>query len=78
MVCGMKFGSMGEPYVFVYKDQEIKVCDKYEKAGFGKDPDKYMKKLADAEAKMEKEIMMARAEKKFGRRSQGGRAGDAH
>ncbi|MFZ0829342.1 MAG: hypothetical protein WAO02_18180 [Verrucomicrobiia bacterium] len=54
LVCGMKFGSMGEPYVFVYKDQEIKVCDKSEKAGFDKDPDKYMKKLADAEAKLKK------------------------
>ena len=32
LVCGMKFGSMGEPYVFVYKGQEIKVCDKYEQA----------------------------------------------
>ena len=31
LVCGMKFGSMGEPYVFVYKGQEIKVCDKSEK-----------------------------------------------
>ena len=54
LVCGMKFGSMGEPYVFVYKDQEIKVCDKSEKADFDKDPDKYMKKLADAEAKLRK------------------------
>lgn len=52
LVCGMKLGEMGKPYVFVYKSQEIKVCDKSEKADFDKDPDKYMKKLADAEAKL--------------------------
>ncbi|MGO8838833.1 MAG: hypothetical protein ACLQAH_06850 [Limisphaerales bacterium] len=54
LVCGMKFGSMGEPYVFVYKNQEIKVCDKSEKADFDKDPKKYMKKLAEAETKLKK------------------------
>lgn len=52
LVCGMKLGEMGKPYVFVYKGQEIKVCDKSEKADFDQDPDKYMKKLADAEAKL--------------------------
>lgn len=52
LVCGMKLGEMGKPYVFVYKGQEIKVCDKSEKADFDKDPAKYMKKLADAEAKL--------------------------
>ena len=50
LVCGMKLGEMGEPYSFVYEGQEIKVCDKSEKASFDKDPAKYMKKLADAEA----------------------------
>ena len=54
LVCDMKFGSMGEPYVFAYKGQEIKVCDKSEKASFDKNPDQYMKKLADAEAKLKK------------------------
>jgi len=54
LVCSMKFGSMGEPYVFVYKNQEIKVCDKSEKADFDKNPDKYMKKLADAETILKK------------------------
>lgn len=54
LVCGMKLGSMGKPYVFVYKGQEIKVCDKSEKKDFDKDPAKYMKKLADAEAKLKK------------------------
>lgn len=50
LVCGMKLGDMGQPYVFVYKGQEIKVCDKSEKTAFDKDPDKYLKKLADAKA----------------------------
>lgn len=54
LVCGMKLGEMGEPCVFVYKGQEIKVCDKSEEVDFDKDPGKYMKKLADAEAKFKK------------------------
>jgi len=52
LVCGTKLNEMGKPYVFVYKGQEIKVCDKSEKADFDKNPDKYMKKLADAEANL--------------------------
>jgi hypothetical protein len=54
LVCGMELGMMGEPYVFTNANQEIKVCNKSEKADFDKDPDKYMKKLADAEAKLKK------------------------
>ena len=54
LVCGMKLGEMGKPYVFVYKGQEIKVCNESEKKDIDKDPDKYMKKLADAEAKLKK------------------------
>ena len=54
LVCDMKLGDMGKPFVFVYKGQEIKVCDKSEKADFDKDPDKYLKKLADAEARLKK------------------------
>ncbi|HUA37096.1 MAG TPA: hypothetical protein VMA35_01710 [Candidatus Sulfopaludibacter sp.] len=54
LVCGMKLGEMGKPCVFVYKGQEIKVCNESEKKDFDKDPDKYMKKLADAEAKLKK------------------------
>ena len=54
LVCGMKLGEMGKPYVFVYKGQEIKVCDQSEQADFDKDPQKYLKKLADAEAKLKK------------------------
>ena len=54
LVCGMTLGDIGKPFVFVYKGQEIKVCDSSEKAVFDKNPGKYMKKLAEAEAKMKK------------------------
>jgi YHS domain-containing protein len=54
LVCDMKFGDMGEPCVFVYQGQTIEVCDKDEKATFDKTPKKYLKKLADAEAKLKK------------------------
>jgi hypothetical protein len=54
LVCGMKFGDTEKPYVFVYKRQEIKVCDKSEKAEFDKSPAKYMKKLDEAKARQQK------------------------
>jgi len=54
LVCDMKLGEMHKPYAFVYKGQEIKVCDKSEMAEFKKDPQKYLKKLAEAEAKLKK------------------------
>ena len=54
LVCGMKLDSMGKPYSFVYQGQEIKICDKSEKADFDKAPAKYMKKLQDAQAKLKK------------------------
>ena len=50
----MQLGGMGTPYVFVYQGQEIEVCDKSEEAEFDKTPDKYLKKLADAVAKLNK------------------------
>jgi fructose-1,6-bisphosphatase/sedoheptulose 1,7-bisphosphatase-like protein len=50
----MELGMMGQPYVFTNANQEIKVCNQSEKADFDKAPDKYMKKLADAEAKLKK------------------------
>jgi YHS domain-containing protein len=49
LVDGMKLGSMGDPYVFVYQGQEIKFCCAGCKPDFLKDPDKYMKKMQDAE-----------------------------
>jgi hypothetical protein len=54
LVCGMELGTMGQPYVFTNANQEIKLCSKSEKADFDKDPDKFLKKLADAEAKLKK------------------------
>ena len=48
LVCGMELGSMGKPYSFVYQGQEIKLCNESEKALFDQNPDKYMKKIADA------------------------------
>lgn len=54
LVCGMELGMMGEPYIFTNANQEIKLCSKSEKADFDKDPDKCLKKLADAEAKLKK------------------------
>ncbi len=50
-VCGMKLSDMGKPCTFVYKDREIKVCDKDEEADFKKEPAKYLKKIEVAEAK---------------------------
>jgi len=50
LVCGMELGSMGKPYSFVYQGQEIKLCAASEKALFDQNPDKYMKKFADAGA----------------------------
>ena len=54
LVCGMELGMMARPYVFTNANQEIKLCSKSEKSDFDKDPAKYMKKLADAEAKLKK------------------------
>jgi YHS domain-containing protein len=54
LVCGMTLGEMGKPYTFVYKGQEIKVCNESEKKDFDKAPDKYLKKLADEAAKLKK------------------------
>jgi YHS domain-containing protein len=50
LVDGMKLGSMGTPYVFVYQGQEIKFCCADCKPEFLKDPDKYLKKIQEAQA----------------------------
>jgi YHS domain-containing protein len=51
LVDGMKLGSMGDPYVFVYHGQEIKLCCPDCKPVFLKNPTKYVKKTQDAERK---------------------------
>jgi YHS domain-containing protein len=45
MVADEKLGEMGDPFVFVYQGQEIKLCCKSCKKDFDKDPKKFLKKL---------------------------------
>ena len=40
-----------KPHVFVHKGQEVKLCCKSCLKDFNKDPEKYMKKIHDAEKK---------------------------
>jgi len=54
VVSGEKLGEMGKPYVFEYKDREIKFCCKGCVKDFKKDSEKYVKKLEEAEAKAKK------------------------
>ena len=42
-------GDMGKPFVFTYKDQEVKLCCKSCKKDFDKDPEKYMSKIRAAD-----------------------------
>ena len=42
-------GDMGAPFVFTYKDQEVKLCCKGCKKDFDKSPEKYMKKIRKAD-----------------------------
>lgn len=55
VVSGDKIGEMGKPVTLVYKGQEMKFCCKDCVKDFKKDPDKYIKKLAEEEAKLKKE-----------------------
>jgi nitrous oxide reductase accessory protein NosL len=50
-VCGMKLKDVTKPVTFTYKDREIKVCDAGEQKDFEKTPDKFLKKIEEAEAK---------------------------
>ena len=50
-VSGDKLGEMGKPYVFVYKDQEIKLCCSGCKKDFDKDPAKFVAKIRAADKK---------------------------
>ena len=56
IVSGEKLGgAMGKPFVYKYKDREIKFCCKDCQKDFDKEPAKFMKKLEEAEKKeMEK------------------------
>jgi hypothetical protein len=48
-VSGDKLGEMGKPYVFTYKDREVKLCCKNCKKDFDKDPAKYIKLIEAAD-----------------------------
>ncbi len=50
-VSGDKLGEMGEPFVFEYQGQEVKLCCKDCKAKFVKDPAKYIAKIRGADVK---------------------------
>lgn len=46
-----KLGEMGKPFVFEHKGQEIKLCCKSCKKDFDKNPEKFLKKMAENEKK---------------------------
>jgi YHS domain-containing protein len=56
-VSGEKLGEMAPPYVFTYKDQEVKLCCSGCKKDFDKDPAKYLAKIraADQDASSKKD-----------------------
>ena len=54
VVSGDKLGEMGDPFVYKYKDREIKFCCKGCLKDFNKEPAKYIKKIEEAEAKAKK------------------------
>lgn len=45
LVSGEKLGGMGDPFVYQYKDREIKFCCKGCLKDFNKNPEKFLKKL---------------------------------
>ncbi len=50
VVSGEKLGGdMGKPFVFTYKNQEVKLCCKSCKKDFDKDPDKFIVKIRAAD-----------------------------
>lgn len=49
LVSDEELDSMGEPYVFVHKGQEVKLCCKSCQKDFKKHTAKYMKKIEKAE-----------------------------
>ena len=49
IVSGDKIGEMGKPVTLIYKGQEMKFCCKDCVKDFNKDPDKWIKKLDEAQ-----------------------------
>jgi YHS domain-containing protein len=54
IVSGEKLGEMGDPVILIYKGQEMKFCCNGCVKDFKKNPDKYLKKLAEAEKALKK------------------------
>ena len=54
IVSDEKLGGMGEAFTFVHNGQEIKLCCKSCQKDFNKSPEKFLKKLAAAQAKAKK------------------------
>lgn len=54
IVSDEKLGEMGKPVSFEYKGQEFQICCKSCRKDFDKEPAKFAKKLAEAEAKAKK------------------------
>ena len=55
IVSGDKIGEMGKPVTLTYKGQEMKFCCKDCVKDFKKDPEKWIKKLDEAQKKNEQE-----------------------
>lgn len=51
VVSGEELGKMGEPYKLTYKGQEIKLCCKACEKDFLKEPEKFLRKLNEAQKK---------------------------
>jgi hypothetical protein len=60
VVSGEKLGSMGKPYVVKHKGREVQLCCDGCEKDFKKDPDKFVKKLDDAEKKSGKKADKAK------------------
>lgn len=50
VVSGETLGEMGEPYIYKYKDREIRFCCKDCVSDFNENPTVYLKQLDDAAA----------------------------
>ena len=55
-VTGEKLDDHGSPYVFAYKDQEVKLCCKGCLKDFKKEPEKHMKKVQEEASKKKSQI----------------------
>jgi len=47
IISGEELGSMGKPFVFDYKGQEVKLCCKACKSKFDNDADTHLKKIQE-------------------------------